>query len=128
MTDNQLLRFRKVIRSNSQTSNKKIDRHTKKMFLYLFTSTRGGFTRMRIIMTLLDKPRNTHQISQILDLDYKAIQHHMKVLEKNNMVFKVGKKYGAMFHLSLFLETNINVLDEAIDKLERKMNHKIVYL
>ena len=83
---------------------------------------------MRIIMLLLEKPFNTHQLSQELDLDYKAVQHHMKVLEKNNMVSKVGDKYGAVYHLSNFLEINISALDEAIDKLDRKMNQKKVYI
>ena len=49
-------------------------------------------------------------------------------LEKNNMVSKIGEKYGAIFHLSNFLEMNINALDEAIDKLDKKMNHKKVYI
>ena len=79
-------------------------------------------------MHLLDQPYNTHQLSQQLDLDYKAVQHHMKVLEKNNMVSKIGEKYGVIFHLSNFLELNINTLDEAIDKLDRKMNHKKIYM
>lgn len=61
-------------------------------------------------------------------MDYKAIQHHMQVLEKNNLVTKIGEKYGAIFHLSNFLEINIAALDEAIDKLDRKMNQKKVYL
>jgi len=79
-------------------------------------------------MMLLEKPLNTHQLSQKLDLDYKAVQHHMKVLEKNNMVSKIGDKYGAVYHLSNFLEINIGALDDAIDKLDRKMNHKKVYI
>jgi predicted transcriptional regulator len=79
-------------------------------------------------MLLLEKPFNTHQLSQELELDYKAVQHHMKVLEKNNMVSKVGEKYGAVYHLSNFLEINISALDEAIDILDRKMNHKKVYI
>jgi predicted transcriptional regulator len=79
-------------------------------------------------MLLLEKPFNTHQLSKELDLDYKAVQHHMKVLEKNNMVSKVGDKYGAVYHLSNFLEINISALDEAIDKLDRKMNQKKVYI
>ena len=79
-------------------------------------------------MLLLEKPFNTHQLSQELDLDYKAVQHHMKVLEKNNMVTKVGEKYGAVYHLSNFLEINISALDEAIEKLDEKLNHKKVYL
>ena len=126
MTD-QLLEFKKIIRSRQISEQRKPDKQTRKLLLYLFTSTRGGFTRLRIIMKLLNQPYNTHQLSQELDLDYKAVQHHMKVLEKNNMVSKIGEKYGAIFHLSNFLEININALDEAIDKLERKMNQKKVY-
>ncbi len=79
-------------------------------------------------MMLLEKPLNTHQLSLELSLDYKAVQHHMKVLEKNNIVTKIGEKYGAIYHLSNFLEINIRSLDEAIDKLDRKMNQKKVYL
>ena len=125
---NQLLEFKEIIRSKQVSAQRKPDKQTRKLLLYLFTSTRGGFTRLRIIMHLLDQPYNTHQLSKELDLDYKAIQHHMKVLEKNNMVSKIGEKYGAIFHLSTFLEINISALDEAIDKLDRKLNHKKVYI
>ncbi|MCH7877656.1 MAG: winged helix-turn-helix transcriptional regulator [Thaumarchaeota archaeon] len=124
----QLLEFKEILRSRPTSAQRKPDKQTRKLLLYLFTSTRGGFTRLRIIMHLLDQPYNTHQLAKVLDLDYKAIQHHMKVLEKNNMVSKIGEKYGAIFHLSNFLEININALVEAIDKLDRKMNYKKVYL
>jgi len=125
---NQLLEFKEIIRSRQVSQQRKPDKQTRKLLLYLFTSTRGGFTRLRIIIHLLDKPYNTHQLAQALCLDYKAVQHHMKVLEKNNMVSKIGEKYGAIFHLSNFLELNIHTLEEAIDKLDRKMNQKKVYM
>ncbi len=125
---NQLLEFKEIIRSKQVSQQRKPDKQTRKLLLYLFTSTRGGFTRLRIIMHLLDQPYNTHQLAKELGLDYKAVQHHMKVLQKNNMVSKIGEKYGAIFHLSNFLEINISALDEAIDKLDRKMNYKKVYL
>ncbi len=125
---NQLLEFKEIIRSKQISEQRKPDKQTRKLLFYLFTSTRGGFTRLRIIIHLLEKPYNTHQLAQKLDLDYKAVQHHMKVLEKNNMISKIGEKYGAIFHLSNFLEMNISALDEAIDKLDKKMNHKKVYI
>jgi DNA-binding transcriptional ArsR family regulator len=128
MSTSQLLEFKEIIRARSENDQRKPDRETRKLLFYLFTSTRGGFTRLRIIMLLLEKSLNTHQLSQELELDYKAVQHHMKVLEKNNMVSKIGEKYGAIYHLSNFLEINIRALDEAIDKLDRKMNHKKVYI
>lgn len=127
MKTNQLLEFREIVKAKSDPVNRKPDREARKLLLYLFTGTKGGYTRLRIIMLLTERPFNTHQLSKELGLDYKAIQHHMRVLEKNNLVIKVGEKYGAMFHLSNFLEINIRALDEAIEKLERKMNAKKVY-
>jgi predicted transcriptional regulator len=127
MKTNQLIEFREIVKAKSDPVNRKPDREARKLLLYLFTGTKGGYTRLRIIMLLTERPFNTHQLSKELGLDYKAIQHHMRVLEKNNLVIKVGEKYGAMFHLSNFLEINIRALDEAIEKLERKMNAKKVY-
>jgi len=128
MVTEQLLEFKEIIRLKSESEQRKPDRETRKLLFFLFTSTRGGFTRLRIIMMLLENPLNTHQLSKDLSLDYKAVQHHMKVLEKNNMVTKVGEKYGAVYHLSNFLEINIGALNDAIDKLDRKLNHKKVYI
>ena len=126
MTRAQFLEFKEILRSKSE--QRKPDKQTSKLLFYLFTNTRGGFTRLRIIMLLLERSYNTHQLAQELQLDYKAIQHHMKVLEKNNMILKTGEKYGAMFYISTFLEVNIGALDMAIDKLDQKMNQKKVYL
>ena len=128
MNNPQLLEFKQILESRSEPEQRKPDKQTRKLLLYLFTSTRGGFTRLRIIVLLLQRPYNTHQLSQELQLDYKAVQHHMQVLEKNNLAAKIGEKYGAIYHLSNFLEVNIRALDEAIEKLDRKMNHKKVYL
>ncbi len=127
MKNTQLTAFKEIVKAKSDPLDRKSDRQTRKLLLYLFTGTRGGYTRLRIIMLLIERPLNTNQLSKELGLDYKAIQHHMKVLEKNNLVTKVGDKYGAIFHLSNFLEINIRALDEAIEKLERKMNSKKVY-
>lgn len=125
--ESQLIEFKDLIKSKSESGNRKPDRETRKLLLYLFTGTKGGYTRLKIIMNLEARPSNTHQLSLELGLDYKAVQHHMRVLEKNNLVTKVGEKYGAIFHLSNFLEINIGSLGEVIDRLERKMNTKKVY-
>lgn len=125
--ETKLLEFKDIIKSKTDSQNHKPDRATRKLLLYLFTSTRGGHTRLKIIMNLEARPLNTHQLSKEMGFDYKAIQHHMRVLEKNNLVTKVGEKYGAIFHLSNFLEVNIGCLGEVIERLERKMNTKKVY-
>jgi predicted transcriptional regulator len=125
--ETQLLEFKNLIRSKSELINRKPDRSTRKLLLYLFTGTKGGHSRLKIIMHLEARPFNTNQLAQELKMDYKAIQHHMRVLEKNNLITKVGEKYGAIFHISNFLEANIFCLGEVIEKLEQKMNSKKVY-
>jgi DNA-binding transcriptional ArsR family regulator len=129
MMEKQLIEFKELVNSKSELElgSRKPDRDTRKLLLYLFTGTKGGYTRLKVVMNLEAKPSNTHQLSLALGLDYKAVQHHMRVLEKNNLVTKVGEKYGAIFHLSNFLEINIGALGEVIDRLERKMNTKKVY-
>ena len=51
---NQLLEFKEIIKSREVSEQRKPDKQTRKLLLYLFTSTRGGFTRLRIIMNLLE--------------------------------------------------------------------------
>jgi hypothetical protein len=63
LSTEQLLEFKEIIRSRSDSQQRTPDRETRKLLFYLFTSTRGGFTRLRIIMHLLEKPFNTHQLS-----------------------------------------------------------------
>ena len=85
----------------------------KELLCYLIAGTRGGPTRANIIQTIKNKPMNIHQISQYLNLDYKTVQHHIKILEKNN-IFVVIKKgsYGAMYFLSEDIKANWNYLEE----------------
>jgi len=67
----------------------------------------------------IDRPFNANQLAKEMGLDYKAIQHHIGVLEKNNLITRVGDKYGATFFMSTFLEVNLQVFDEIVSKLEQ---------
>ncbi len=60
------------------------------VFWLLFVESRGGTNRIRIMSVLRKRPRNRNQLATELDLDYKNIQHHLKVLEGNNLVRKFG--------------------------------------
>ncbi len=123
----ELVEIRQMIQDKSNTSRKP-DRDAQRLLLYVFTATRGGLTRLEIIRLLSEKPMNTNQLASEIGLDYKAAQHHLAVLEKNNLVTKVGERYGATFHLSNYLEANIMALEKSVTKLEQQLNRKIVYL
>ena len=80
---------------------------------------RGGINRTRIVDLLKEHPYNMNQLSEALKLDYKAIQHHILVLEKNNIVSKIGEKYGVLYFISNYLESNIDAFNEIIFQMKR---------
>jgi len=95
------------------------DPHARRLLWFVFTGSRGGLNRLRIITALKEKPQNTNQLANELGLDYKSIQHHINVLEKNNLISKEGEKYGITFFISTFLEVNMKTFDEIANKLEK---------
>jgi predicted transcriptional regulator len=95
------------------------DPHTKRLLWFLFAGSRGGLNRIKLVTILKDKPLNANQLSKELGLDYKAIQHHIRVLEKNNIISKAGEKYGVTYFISPFLEVNMETFDEIVQKLEK---------
>jgi len=123
----ELVEIRQMIQAKSAVTRRKPDKDAQRLLLYVFTATRGGLTRLQIIRLLSEKPLNTNQIAIKIGLDYKAIQHHLTVLEKNNLVAKVGERYGATFYLSNYLEANILALEKSVVKLEQQISRKIVY-
>ena len=77
----------------------------KNLVWYLFAGTRGGETRILIATTLKKKPMNAHQLSKALNLDYKTVQHHLRVLLENQIITAVNKgKYGAVYFISESME------------------------
>ena len=99
------------------------DREAKRLLWYLFAGSRGGENRIKIIDLIKEQPHNINQLAEALGVDYKAVQHHIGVLEKNNMITKVGEKYGVLYFISNYLEANIEAFNEiraAINKKRRR--------
>ena len=97
-------------------------KHTPKQrtcFGIFFAGSRGGLARSRIITQLRERPSNKNQISQDLDFDYKGIEHHLRVLEENNLVTKIGGNYGATYFVSSLFEESQEVFDEIVTKLKK---------
>jgi predicted transcriptional regulator len=95
------------------------DPDAKRLLWFIFAGSRGGLNRLKIISKLKENPFNTNQLANELGLDYKAIQHHIRVLEKNNMISKVGEKYGVNYFVSTFLEANMETFEEIEAKLDK---------
>ena len=79
-----------------------------RLLWFIFAGTRGGDNRIKILDLLIKNPLNINKISEELQLDYKTIQHHIHVLEKNNLITKIGDKYGALYFISNYMKKNLN--------------------
>jgi DNA-binding transcriptional ArsR family regulator len=95
------------------------DPNAKRLLWYVFAGSKGGDNRIKIIDLLKERPYNINQLAEALGLDYKAIQHHIIVLEKSNLVGKIGEKYGILYFISNYLEANIESLNEIRSKLKK---------
>ncbi|MEJ2260697.1 MAG: winged helix-turn-helix domain-containing protein [Nitrosopumilaceae archaeon] len=95
------------------------DPDAKRLLWFIFAGSRGGLNRLRIISTLKERPLNTNQLAKALGLDYKAIQHHIKILEKNNLITRMGEKYGVTYFISTYLEVNMETFEEIANKLDK---------
>ena len=95
------------------------DPDAKRLLWFVFAASRGGLNRLKIISKLKENPFNINQLANEMGLDYKAIQHHIKVLEKNNMITRIGEKYGVTYFISTFLEVNMESFEEIEGKLDK---------
>jgi len=102
----------------ARTIKAKSPLQTKIVFWGLFVGSRGATNRIRIMSALRKRPSNWNQLATKLGIDYKAIQHHLKVLEKNNLVIKTGNRYGVIYCVSTLFEYNDIIFDEIIDRLQ----------
>lgn len=64
---------------------------------YLFASSRGAPSRVRVLRALDERPRNPNELATALDLDYSTVRHHLDVLQRNNVVERSGDEYAAAY-------------------------------
>jgi DNA-binding transcriptional ArsR family regulator len=102
------------------------DREAKRLLWYLFAGSRGGENRIKIIDLIKEHPHNINQLAEALGVDYKAVQHHIGVLEKNNMITKVGEKYGVLYFISNYLEANIEAFNEIRAAINKKKKGNLI--
>jgi len=101
-----------------KTIKAKTNPETKKLFWFLFAGSVGAKNRIRIMSVLRKRPSNRNQLSTELGIQYKGIQHHIEVLEENNLVKKTGNRYGMTYYVSELFMHNEIAFDEIIDKLK----------
>jgi len=91
ITENRLLKI-ELNKSNKQ----------QKLLCHLIRGTRGGKARALILKHLSDKSYNANELATALNMDYKTVRHHLKILIKNGIV---GKSNDGSYDLYFILNT-----------------------
>jgi DNA-binding transcriptional ArsR family regulator len=96
------------------------EKYLRRLLWYLLGGTRGGPNRVEILKALRDRPLNANQLAGAIHLDYKTIEHHVKVLEENGLVtFSEKGTYGAVLFLTPRMEEAWSLLEEIWGKIGR---------
>ncbi len=118
--------FRKIsfLRTTAREDSKASlygEKYLKRLLWYLFAGTRGGPSRAEIIKAIQNRPSNANQLAQILRVDYKTIQHHVRVLEENGLIVPSDRgTYGAVLFLTPKMEEALPILDEIWSRIGRR--------
>ncbi len=100
-------------------------REVEKALYWILAGTMGGVNRVRILKELLNRPQNTNNLSKTLNLDFKTVQYHLKVLEKNGFVtYKGGGGFSRLYFLSQLVEENIETLKDIMQQMEDDIKSK----
>ena len=91
---------------------------------WLIAGTRGGLTRAKIIINLYETPQNANQLANSIEMDYRTIRHHLKILEKNRIIISSGEGYGKTYFLSIDMDQNYTIFEEILNKLWKKQKRK----
>lgn len=99
------------------------DPELRRLLWFLLGGSRGGGNRARIILKLRERPYNLNQMANELGIQYKAVQHHARVLLRSALIMSTGEKYGVTYSLSSWLERHFEIFEEVCKKLRLDFNH-----
>ncbi|MHA1269067.1 MAG: ArsR/SmtB family transcription factor [Candidatus Helarchaeota archaeon] len=102
----------------NEISKQNNELENKSMYWWLFGRS-GGKTRIRIIKLLLERPYNANQLSNILNMSYRNIKHHLILLENAKIVYVNSAGYGKLFILSP--NFNINLFNEIVNMCQKNV-------
>jgi predicted transcriptional regulator len=88
---------------------------------WLIAGSKGGANRASILIALKEDPCNAHQLSERLSLDYKTIQHHLRILDENRLIVSQGGAYGKVYFISKGMEADYDEFLEIWNRVGKKL-------
>jgi predicted ArsR family transcriptional regulator len=89
-----------------------------KALWYLFTATRGGYNRVRIVRVLSERPMNANRLAEELDVSYKTVRHHLEMLEEHDVVEGGDADYAKLYFLTDRFEKYRDTFEEITERVD----------
>ena len=84
---------------------------------FLILGQKGGQNRIQIIEMLKERPYNLNQMSELLNLNYRTIKHHMEIFMKNDIVGSSSTgSYGDVYFLTPEMEGGLEIFNDIVSK------------
>lgn len=87
---------------------------------WLFGSSIGATTRVRVLLAIREQPRNAQQLAEALGLDYTTVRHHLRVLGKNGITTTAGERYGQVYFLSPATESHWQIFERIVESVKAR--------
>lgn len=87
---------------------------------WLFGSSIGAATRVRVLRALRERPQNAHQLTEGLGVDYTTVRHHLRVLGKNGLIATAGERYGQVYFPSSSMESHWTVFEKIVENIKAR--------
>lgn len=89
------------------------------ILMHLILGQKGGKNRIQIIELLKDRPYNPNQIAEVLNINYRTVKHHLKILTKVELICTSNTGgYGEVYLLSKSMEDIFPKFEEIKEKFE----------
>ena len=98
----------------------------KRLLWFLIGGSRGGENRAKILNAIRSRPRNVNQLAKTIGVDYRSVQHHMSILQKNNLVQSSGQRYGVVYSIHPWLEHHFGTLEQICLQMGYSLHEPII--
>jgi DNA-binding transcriptional ArsR family regulator len=93
------------------------DEEFRRLLWFLLGASRGGENRAKILNAVRERPNNLNQLAKLIGVDYRSVQHHMAILQKNNLVQSSGERYGVVYSIHPWLDYHIKTFEQVCTQL-----------
>lgn len=86
---------------------------------FVLTGTHGGETRLRVLKVLDERPQNTPQLAETLNVGQPTLNHHLTTLQENGLIEKRSTDHAAPYQITRQMRADWDDVEELFEQVEK---------